>query len=205
MYSKQDFSNWDEDILIDSIAKFWESAERSTPIDNEVFISNWLGWSLGCDWTLDEKRQYVELANEIYGEDFQYILLIGVGGSSAGARAIASLGENSPKFFFVDSVVPSVVEKISAEIGGQKTLLVISSKSGTTLETITLANYFLDKLGDSREPMTYKKNAIAITDAGTFLEELATKQNFRSIIRGKPDIGGRFAELSSLRFVSGFT
>ena len=87
MYSKQDFSNWDEDILIDSIAKFWESAERSTPIDNEVFISNWLGWSLGCDWTLDEKRQYVELANEIYGEDFQYILLIGVGGSSAGARA----------------------------------------------------------------------------------------------------------------------
>ena len=196
MYSKQYFSNWDEDILLDSIAKFWESAERSTPIDNHAFMSNWLGWSLGCDWTLDEKRQYVELANEICGEDFQYILLVGVGGSSAGARAIASLGDNSPKFVFVDSVLPSVVEKIAAEVGSKKTLLVISSKSGTTLETITLANYFLDKLGDSREPVTYKKNAIAITDPGTFLEELAIEQNFRSIIRGKPDIGGRFAELS---------
>ena len=197
MYSKQYFSNWDEDILIDSIVKFWESAEGSTSIDDDVFMSNWLGWSLGCDWTLDEKRQYVELANEIYGEAFQYILLVGVGGSSAGARAIASLGANCPKFIFVDSVVPSVVEKILAEVKNEKTLLVISSKSGTTLETITLANYFLDKLGNSRESLKYKKDVIAITDPGTFLEKMAIKQNFRSIIRGKPDIGGRFSELSS--------
>jgi hypothetical protein len=45
--------------------------------------------------------------------------------------------------------------------------------------------------------LKYKKDVIAITDPGTFLEKLAIKQNFRSIIRGKPDIGGRFSELSS--------
>jgi len=197
MYLKQNFSNWDDDVLIDSIRKFWEAAEKSTPKNADISISNWLGWSVGCDWTSNEKRQYIELANEIYQEDFHYILLVGVGGSSAGARAIASLGANCPKFIFVDSVVPSIVEKILAEVKNEKTLLMISSKSGTTLETITLANYFLDKLGNSRDSLKYKKDVIAITDPGTFLEKLAIKQNFRSIIRGKPDIGGRFSELSS--------
>ena len=197
MNLKQNFSNWDDDVLIESNGKFWEAAEKSTPKNADISISNWLGWSVGCDWTSNEKRQYIELAGEIYLEDFHYILLGGVGGSSAGARAIASLGANCPKFIFVDSVVPSVVEKILAEVKNEKTLLVISSKSGTTLETITLANYFLDKLGNSRESLKYKKDVIAITDPGTFLEKLAIKQNFRSIIRGKPDIGGRFSELSS--------
>ena len=197
MHLKQDFPNWDESVLIGSIGKFWESAEKATTKHDDIFIANWLGWSVGCDWTSGEKRQYLELASEIYQEDFHYILLIGVGGSSVGARAIASLGEDRPKFIFVDSVVPSVVEKILAEVGSQKTLLVISSKSGTTLETITLANHFLGELGDSRESLKGKKNVIAITDPGTFLEKLAIKQNFRSIINGKPDIGGRFSELSS--------
>jgi glucose-6-phosphate isomerase len=197
MHLKQDFPNWDEDLLIGSIGRFWESAEISKLKDDDTFLPNWLGWSLGCDWTSAEKRQYLELATEIYQEDFHYILLIGVGGSSVGARAIVSLGENLPKFIFADSVVPSVVKKILAEVGNQKTLLVISSKSGTTLETITLANYFLDKLGNSQGSLKCKKNVIAITDPGTFLEKLAIKQNFRSIIHGKPDIGGRFSELSS--------
>ena len=76
MYLKQNFSNCDDDALIESIRKFWETAEKSTPKNADISISNWLGWSVGCDWTSNEKRQYLELANEIYQEDFHYILLV---------------------------------------------------------------------------------------------------------------------------------
>ena len=62
MHLKQDFPNWDESVLIGSIGKFWESAEKATAKHDDIFIANWLGWSVGCDWTSGEKRQYLELA-----------------------------------------------------------------------------------------------------------------------------------------------
>ena len=196
MCFKQDSVNWDSHLLNNALSEFWDSAENSA--DTELArLSEHSGWAMGCDWTEEETKIYSELANQICMENFQYVLLIAVGGSSAGARAIVSLGDDSPQFIFVDSLLPATVEKILNKVEGKKTLLVVSSKSGTTLETITLANYFLDKLFSSLTTSNGSKNAIAITDPGTDLEKFALQHNFRSVVYGNLNIGGRFSELSS--------
>jgi len=196
MYSEQDSADWDSYLLKRALSQFWNSTENSVP-DEHPEMSRYLGWALGCDWTHEERKLYSNLANELCMENFRYVLLIGVGGSSAGARAIVSLGDGKPQFLFGDSLVPATVEKILNEVANKKTLLVVSSKSGTTLETVTLASYFLEKLSPNLEMSSGSPNAIAITDPGTDLEKFAFHHNFRSVVYGKTNIGGRFSELSS--------
>ena len=145
MYSKQDSTDWDSSLLKNALSRFWDSTEN--PVVGEPYgMSNYLGWTLGCDWTQEETVSYSNLATQICIENFRYVLLIAVGGRSAGARAIVSLGDDRPQFIYVDSLVPDTVEKILNKVGNEKTLLIVSSKSGTTLETVTLAKYFLEKL-----------------------------------------------------------
>jgi len=196
MHSKHIFLNWNEALINDALSGFWADVDESVYFDSDHTLEG-LGWSLGCDWTETEAIQYFDLAEKIRSEKFQYVLLIGLGGSSAGAKAIVSLGEDSPKFIFVDSIIPLTLQKIIEEVRNQKILLLICSKSGTTLETVILARYFLGQLGPSLRLSNGTVNAIAITDHGTFLEELAFKYNFRNVITSKVDIGGRFSELSS--------
>ncbi len=196
MYSKQDSEDWDSHLLKSALSQFWDSTENSTAAEHSG-MSKYLGWALGCDWTKEETTLYSDLANQICMENFRYVLLIAVGGSSAGARAIVSLGDDVPQFLFVDSLVPATIEEILNKVGNERTLLVVSSKSGTTLETITLAKYFLEKLSLVLAMPCGSKNAIAITDPGTDLEKLALQHNFRSVVYGKTNIGGRFSELSS--------
>ena len=145
MYSKRDSTDWDSSLLKNALSRFWDSTEN-TAVAEPSGMSNYLGWTLGCDWTQEETVSYSNLATQICIENFRYVLLIAVGGSSAGARAIVSLGDDRPQFIYVDSLVPDTVEKIMNKVGNEKTLLIVSSKSGTTLETVTLAKYFLEKL-----------------------------------------------------------
>ena len=104
MHSKHIFLNWNEALINDALSGFWADVDESVYFDRDHTLEG-LGWSLGCDWTETEAIQYFDLAEKIRSEKFQYVLLIGLGGSSAGAKAIVSLGEDSPKFIFVDSMV----------------------------------------------------------------------------------------------------
>ena len=196
MYSKQDSTDWDSSLLKNALSRFWDSTENPS-VGEPSGMSNYLGWTLGCDWTQEETVSYSNLATQICIENFRYVLLIAVGGSSAGARAIVSLGDDRPQFIYVDSLVPDTVEKILNKVGNEKTLLIVSSKSGTTLETVTLAKYFLEKLSAILTMSCGSQNAIAITDPGTELETFALQHKFRSVVYGKINIGGRFSELSS--------
>ena len=192
MYPEQDSVKWESRLLKGALSNFWDSASQS-----KSKMYKYLGWALGCDWTLEETKLYSDMANQLCMENFRHVLLIGVGGSSAGARAIVSIGDDTPQFIFVDSIVPATVEKILNDVGNEKTLLVVSSKSGTTLETITLAKYFLEKLDPIISMSSGSKNAIAITDPGTDLDKFALQHNFRGVVYGKTNIGGRFSEMSS--------
>src|SRR5207302_7680612 len=94
----------------------------------------------------------------------------------------------------LDSTHPDAVRAVEKRIDPQRTLFLVSSKSGTTTETLSFFYYFWKAVsGKTREP---GQNFVAITDPGTPLEKLARDRKFRRVFSAPPDVGGRYAALT---------
>jgi glucose-6-phosphate isomerase len=137
-------------------------------------------------------------ADEIRRARFQAMVLCGMGGSSLGVevlRDVIGSARGRPPLFILDSTDPMTIHALARKINPQKTLFIISSKSGGTLETLSHYQFFA-----ARAPA---QNFIAITDAGSGLHKLAREQNFRRVFENPSDIGGRFSVLSFFGLVPG--
>jgi transaldolase/glucose-6-phosphate isomerase len=165
----------------------------------------WLGW---LD-VVDEQRQrpqiFVELADAVRRREFHHVLLLGMGGSSLFpdvlAKTFAGMArEGYPHLRIVDSTHPEQVRAAADSVNLERTLVVVSSKSGTTLEPHVLCSWFLhrmkEELGDDAG-----KNFLAITDPGSKLEQLAQEEGFFRVVHGVPEIGGRFSAFSAFGMV----
>ncbi|MEP7147138.1 MAG: transaldolase, partial [bacterium] len=97
--------------------------------------------------------------------------------------------------FVLDSTDPLTISDIEKSIDAEKTIFIVASKSGSTIEVDSFFRYFFDKVQKLKGHET-GKNFIAITDPGTQLETLAKENNFRKIFSNPPDIGGRYSALS---------
>ncbi len=104
-----------------------------------------------------------------------------------------------PDLIVLDSTHPSAVLNVRKSIEPGNTLFIVSSKSGTTLETMSLYKYFWKEMGAVGKERGHR--FIAITDPGTPLAELARKREFRTVIEGDPDVGGRYSALTSFGLV----
>lgn len=147
---------------------------------------------------LDEIRRF---ADEIRREGLTHALLLGMGGSSLFpevCRLTFGVAQGGVDVGVLDSTDPAAIRAFQNRAALTKTLAIVSSKSGTTAEVSALSKYFYEafraaggKPGD---------HCIAITDAGTPLEQLATAWHFRRIFTLGPesgqDVGGRFSALS---------
>ncbi|MCX7641582.1 MAG: bifunctional transaldolase/phosoglucose isomerase [Elusimicrobiales bacterium] len=159
-------------------------------------IKNSLGW-LEIPNKIKEKLIEIEsFRDEIIKEGFRDVVLLGMGGSSLASEVIVNVfGQNKKiKFYVLDSTNPDWINRIIKNIKLEKTIFIVSSKSGTTLETISHLKYIFNLLKNKvKKP---GKSFVAITDKNTPLEQIATKYKFRKIFINPSDIGGRFSVFS---------
>lgn len=154
-------------------------------------IEKRLGW-LDVLETIDLAR-IKTLQASIKESDFGHVVLLGMGGSSLAPDVLYRIfgkQDDFPELIVLDSTDPNRIQQVEAQIDITKTLFVVASKSGTTLETLSLFRYFWQKTEQSGAQF------IAITDPDTPLATLAKDNNFRDSFINPADIGGRYSALS---------
>ena len=134
---------------------------------------------------------------------FTDVLLLGMGGSSLGPEVLAETFGSKPGFptlHVLDSTDPAQIKAFENKIDLKKTLFLVSSKSGTTLEPNIFKQYFFEraKAALGGDPA---KHFVAITDPGSSLDKLARAEGFRHVFYGLPTIGGRYSVLSNFGMV----
>ena len=150
-----------------------------------------LGW-LDLPDTIRGELAPVEAFVRDTGAYVKRVALLGMGGSSLAPEVFASCfgtRPGHPALSVLDSTHPSQVAALAAAHDGTSDLFVVSSKSGGTIETMSLYAYFRALAEDGR-------NFVAITDPGTSLEQLGRKESFGGVFVNRPDIGGRYSALS---------
>ncbi len=164
--------------------------------DYPTEITDRLGWLDVADSMRREVDALTGFAQRARDEGVRHVILIGMGGSSLGAETLRrSLGhtEGWPRLAVLDSALPAQIELTMNSIDLERSLVIVSSKSGSTIEPMLLYRLFrhrMEELGLGGERFT------AITDPGSPLELLARRDGFREIFLNPPDICGRYSVLS---------
>ena len=156
-----------------------------------------LGW-LDLHETMQEQLDDLQsLAEEIRTEGTRHVVLLGMGGSSLAPETFQRVLGNAPGYpdlIVLDSTHPMAIRAVETRLDLTRTLFVVSSKSGTTLESLSLFRFFWDRMRQTGQNVGSR--FIAITDPGTPLEALAVQRRFRRVFRAPSDIGGRYSALS---------
>ena len=185
----------------DKVGRLW-SADASlwTGADED----RWLGWLHVVDGWRNRLEQLEQIAKDVQRGGFRHALVMGMGGSSLCpdvlSRTFGRIRE-FPELLVLDSTVPAQIRSFEDRIDLARTLFVVPSKSGSTIETKMLMQYFFDKLEGVLGSGNASAHFFAITDPDTELERHARAQGFRSIAHGIPSIGGRFSALSNFGLI----
>ena len=150
---------------------------------------------------MDRLRGFAE---EVKQRGFTDVVLLGMGGSSLGPEVLGkTFGRQSgwPRFHMLDSTDPAQIKAIERAIDLGKTLFIVSSKSGSTLEPNIFMDYFFDRVGAVRGKDKAGEHFVAVTDPGSPLERRANQLRFAHIFHGAPSIGGRYSVLSKFGLV----
>lgn len=173
------------------IARIWEKDASVWTGEDEA---KWLGWLDIVDEEKENVGRYSELRQDAEAAGFATTLLMGMGGSSLCPEVLAkTFGIDS--FHILDSTVPAQVITAESRLDLTKTLFIVASKSGTTLEPNCFKQYFFDRL--SKAARDAGRQFVAITDPGSKMQAIADQDGFRHILYGRPEIGGRFSALSA--------
>jgi transaldolase/glucose-6-phosphate isomerase len=185
----------------DKIRRLWA---RDASLWTNSDEAKWLGW---LDITYDQLAHIEPLqafAEDIKKSGFKHALLLGMGGSSLGPQVLATTFGRTPGYpelLVLDSTDPAQIQSFEKRIELDKTLFIVSSKSGTTLEPNIFKQYFFEKVKAKLGAQEAGKRFVAITDPGSHLEQTAKKDGFRYIFHGLPSIGGRYSVLSNFGIV----
>ncbi len=180
------------------IGRIWQK-DHSVWKPDPTEITNRLGWLNVTELMREQVPALESFAGEIRDAGFRHAVLLGMGGSSLGTRVLqATFGSapGYPELIVLDSTVPSCVQYVTETIDPVRTLFLVSSKSGTTTETISLFRYFRNLVASATGKEKTGENFIAITDAGTPLAKTAEEEGFRHLFLNPSDIGGRYSVLS---------
>ena len=170
---------------------------------HQKIIANALGWMHVSERQVHHLRRIREVAESVRAAGFKHALLLGMGGSSLCPevfRMTFGLVQGFPELHILDSTVPEQVRNIEKRVDLEKTLCIVSSKSGSTTEPLVFYQYFFEQMRKLKGDKA-GENFIAITDPGSLLDVLAKESRFRDILPGVPDIGGRYSALSNFGVV----
>ncbi len=157
--------------------------------------SGWLDLPGQMDGLIGELKEFT---NDVRSDGFTDVILLGMGGSSLGPLVIGRIfGTNRGylNLHVLDSTLPGQIKAIRDRVNLRRTLILISSKSGTTMEPLTLARYFRQQLFEVGVENP-DNHFVAVTDAGSALDALANERGFRHSFNAPSDVGGRFSVLS---------
>ncbi|KQT61652.1 transaldolase [Methylobacterium sp. Leaf456] len=166
--------------------------------------AKWLGWLRIVEDELERVDLYEGFADEVRSEGFTDVVVLGMGGSSLGPEVIAATyghREGFPKLRILDSTDPDEVRAVEAAVNLEKTLFIVASKSGSTLEPNVFRDYFLGRMKEVVGADRAGRHFVAVTDPGSAMEKAAKDDNFRKIFLGVPQIGGRYSVLSAFGLV----
>lgn len=158
---------------------------------------DWLGWLDAPATDPAVPGQIAGFAQQAVRGQFADVVLLGMGGSSLGPLVIARvLGQAAgwPAFHMLDSINPDMVGALLARIDPARTLVIVASKSGSTLESSLLARVFRARIAAARAD--WPAAFVAITDPGSALARQAEEEGWSRIFFGDPTTGGRFSVLS---------
>jgi len=173
------------------VRRIWER-DHTVWKPDPTELANRLGW-------LDVTEEMVQrfdilraLRAEVVGDGYTTAVLLGMGGSSLGPEVLRDTLGMSPdglELHVLDSTDPAAVRAVSDYIDTARTLFIVASKSGTTVETLSHFAFFWDQIPEGA-------HFVAITDPGSELAKTGEARGFRRVFLNDPDIGGRYAVLS---------
>lgn len=172
--------------------RLWAKDSAMFTNKNEHMMLDWLDEP---ERMLDQYAKLDRIAENLLAKGFSHMVLLGMGGSSLAPHVFKEMLAPNATFFVLDSTHPESIKRIEALIDLPRTLFIVSSKSGFTLEPKVLFEYFwqsLEKAG-VKDPLSH---FTAITDPISPLEQLSVENGFLPGIFGRPGIGGRFSALS---------
>ena len=165
--------------------------------DNPSEITNRLGWVYLPEemlWATDEIEVFSESVRK---EGFTDVVVLGMGGSSLSSEVFRNIFTPRDGFLrltLLDTTDPDFILKTRNNLDLLRTLFVVSSKSGSTVETVSLMKYFYGELAKKTD--SAGEHFICITDPGSKLIDTAGKHGFSKVFVNDPNVGGRFSALS---------
>jgi transaldolase/glucose-6-phosphate isomerase len=175
-------------------ASLWTGADES----------RWLGWLRITDGQIAHLARLRAFGDEVRGEGLQHVVLLGMGGSSLCPEVLSLTFGRTPGFpelLVLDSTDPAQVLALEKKLDLAKTLFIVSSKSGSTLEPNVFKQYFFERVSQTVGAKEAGRRFIAVTDPGSKMQQVAEGDGFRHVFFGWPSIGGRYSALSNFGLV----
>ena len=161
-------------------------------------IADRLGWLTLHDQMRDRLEQLQQCVASAKALQIKDVVLLGMGGSSLGPevfRTVFGSQKGAPRLWVLDSTIPGWVRQVTAAITPARTLFLVASKSGGTIEVMSLFTHFWNLVKKAKGNHGGQQ-FVAITDPGTGLEKMARDHGFGQIFTNPADIGGRYSVLS---------
>jgi transaldolase / glucose-6-phosphate isomerase len=177
--------------------RIWKKDDTLWGPAGQPEVADRLGWLTIAECSEDVLDDLEAFAREVAAEGTRDVVLLGMGGSSLAPEVIRqSFGEvdGRPRLHVLDSTDAGAIAAVQAQIDPQKTLFLVSTKSGGTIETLSLFRHFWSVVPDGGR-------FVAITDPGSAVADLAHDHGFQRTFYGDPEIGGRYSALSAFGLV----
>jgi transaldolase/glucose-6-phosphate isomerase len=185
----------------DKVRRLWQ---RDPSLWTGRDEADWLGWLGITEGELADVKRFERVAEVARGGAYRHLLLLGMGGSSLGPDVFCKTFGKIPGFpelHVLDSTDPAQVKSMENAIDLKRTLFIVSSKSGSTLEPNIFEQYFHERVARLLGDKEAGDRFIAITDPGSKMEHVAEANHFRRVFFGWPSIGGRYSALSDFGLV----
>ncbi len=180
------------------VERIWERDHTVWQPDPEE-IANRLGWLDIADRMLGQVDGLEALVRDVRDAGYTHVLLLGMGGSSLAPDVFSKVlgrGEEGLALEVLDSTVPGAVLHYAGLFPPERTLYVVSTKSGGTVETLSFFKTFYNLVAERVGVAEAGAHFVAITDGGSKLDTLAQDLDFRAVFRNDPNLGGRYSALS---------
>ena len=183
------------------VARLWQKDASLWSNSDEA---NWLGWLTITEEQLASVATFKQLAAEVKKARFRQVLLLGMGGSSLCPEVLRmTFGKVAgfPELYVLDSTDPVQIKTLEKKLDLKRTLCIVSSKSGSTLEPNIFKQYFFERVKKAVGEKLVGSRFIAVTDPGSKMQQVAEADRFWKIFAGVPSIGGRYSALSNFGMV----
>jgi transaldolase/glucose-6-phosphate isomerase len=180
------------------LSRIW-SHDHTVWKEDPAEIGNRLGWLHIADKMIDNVACLEAFADDVRAEGYTHALLLGMGGSSLAPEVLRKTFGARDGYLdlaVLDSTDPAAVLAYTEGLDPARTLFIVSTKSGNTVETFSSFKFFYNRVADAVGEEEAGRHFVAITDPGTRLADLAKECDFRTTFLNDPNIGGRYSALS---------